>query len=180
MRTLIVRLVLVAAALVAGVTPALAQDSRRVEIGSALGSGLVFMPESGDNHTWIGVPTAGFGLVNPAVYFSIFATPNLAIEPQLGLISMSNGGTERWVTLFGHLDYFIGDGKKSSPYLFAGGGVIDMTDADTIKAVDGGAGYRFRVGDRLTFRLDGRYTHYLDKEGNMLSFTLSIGGLLGK
>jgi hypothetical protein len=163
-----------------GAAPAFAQDSRRVEIGSSLGSGLVFMPEDGDNHTWIGVPTAGFGLVNPAVYLSIFATPRLALEPQLGLVSMSNGSTERWVTVFGHLEYFAGNVEKSSPYLFAGGGFINMTDEDTIKAVDGGAGYRIRVGDRLTFRLDGRYTHYFDRNGNMLSFTLSIGGLLGK
>jgi hypothetical protein len=37
-----------------------------------------------------------------------------------------------------------------------------------------------RVGDRLTFRFDGRYTHISDVGGNLLSFGVSIGGLLGR
>jgi hypothetical protein len=93
---------------------------------------------------------------------------------------MSNGGNSHWLTVFGHIDYFAGDVEKSSPYLFVGGGLIDMSDENSIKAIDGGAGYRIRVGDRLTFRADGRFTHYFKSNGNMVSFTLSIGGLLGK
>lgn len=45
------------------------------------------------------------------------------------------------------------------------------------------AGYRIPVGDRLTFRADGRYTRFTSEfsgdEGNVLAFTLSIGGLFG-
>ena len=181
MKQLIVRSLSVAFALSVGAVPALAQDNQRVEVGSSITSVIVMFPEHGSHSTLLGVPTAGFGLVNPSVFASIFVHPQVSIEPEVGLMVMSGGGhTDHWVNFFGNLNYFVGDTKKSTPFIFAGGGVIDMTDEKAIKAIDGGAGYRFRLGDRLTFRLDGRYTHFFESNGNMVSFTLAIGGLLGK
>jgi hypothetical protein len=45
--------------------------------------------------------------------------------------------------------------------------------------VTAGAGYRIPVGDRLTFRFDGRYIHFTDGGGNAVAFALSIGGVFG-
>jgi hypothetical protein len=183
MKTFFVRILSIVFVFGVGAVPALAQDNQRVEIGSSLASVLVTLPEHGTHTTMLGVPTAGFGLVNPSVYASIFVHPRVSIEPQLGLFVMSDKeSTEHWVNFFGNLNYFAGDTKKSTPFVFVGAGIIDMSgeNSDAVKAMDAGAGYRFRAGDRLTFRLDGRYTHFFESNGNMVSFTLSIGGLFGK
>jgi len=182
MSKLTVRLALIASALLASATPAFAQDARRVEVGASMASVIVNLPEGGANRSTIfGVPTAGLGVMNPAVYASLFVAPKVAIEPQLGMFSVwDSSSSHHAVVLFGHLNYFAGDEEKSSPFIFAGGGFINMTDESTIKAIDGGAGYRVRVGDRLTFRVDGRYIHYFEGNGNAVAFTLSIGGLFGK
>jgi hypothetical protein len=60
-----------------------------------------------------------------------------------------------------------------------------MSDSDyTPKSFGFGAGYRIPVGDRLTFRVDGRYTRFTgefeDDDSNALAFTLSIGGVFGR
>lgn len=183
MSKLTVRLALIASVFLAGATPAVAQDAGRVEIGSSLVSVLTVMPNGGGgNTTFLGVPTAGIGLVHPAIYGSIFATPRLAIEPQIAMFAVwhSGGGNDHWFTVFGNVDYFFGDVSKSSPFIFAGGGHLDISGETSFNAIDGGVGYRFRLGDRLTIRADGRYTHYTKENGNMVSFALSIGGLFGK
>jgi hypothetical protein len=180
MKHFTVRITSIAYALAVGAVPAFAQDTQRVEIGSSLASVNITLPEHGSNSTLFGVPTGGFGLVSPSVYASIFVHPRVSIEPQLGLFVLSDNGTEHWINFFGNLNYFAGDTKKSTPFIFAGGGIIDMSDETANKALDAGAGYRIRVGDRLTFRVDGRYTHFFESNGNMVSFTLSIGGLFGK
>lgn len=183
MRILTVRLALIASVLVASATPAFAQDARRVEIGSSLVSAVVHVPQGGGSHTtFLGVPSGGIGLVDPALYASIFATPRLAIEPQIAMFAVrhSEGGNDHWFTVFGNVDYFFGDVSKSSPFIFAGGGYLNISGETSFNAIDGGVGYRFRLGDRLTIRAAGRYTHYTKENGNMVSFTLSIGGLLGR
>ena len=50
----------------------------------------------------------------------------------------------------------------------------------TPKSFGFGGGYRIRVGDRLTFRLDGRWVRYTSEfgdDGDTLTFALSIGGI---
>ncbi len=59
--------------------------------------------------------------------------------------------------------------------------VLDTSgDGESPKTVGGGLGVRMPVGDRLTFRLDGRYLHLTDDGGNQVAFTLSIGGVFGR
>jgi hypothetical protein len=159
-------------------TPARAQSA--VEIGTTL-MGVTI--GTGDNDVKVfGVPSSSFGLLNPSVYASIFLGTRLAIEPQVGLIwAKSDGESMHIVHFAGQLDYFILGTEAASPYVFGSVGVVDVSQSDTTpKAVGGGAGYRMRVGDRLTFRIDGRVTHFTESGGNAVAFGLSIGGLLGQ
>ena len=50
----------------------------------------------------------------------------------------------------------------------------------TLARIAGGLGYRIPVGDRLVFRIDGRYLHATDDGGNQVLVSLSIGGAFGR
>jgi hypothetical protein len=137
----------------------------------------------GDNSaTVLGVPSGGFGVLNPGLYVTCFLGPKIAVEPQFGLIVVSGNGDTGHLANFGaQLDYFIRGTRQSSPYVFAGAGIVSVTDAGaTPKSVDGGAGYRMALGDRLTVRMDGRITHFTEGGGNSFSLTISLGGVFGR
>jgi hypothetical protein len=175
-RRLIVSL-LVGVALLLAASTALAAGSR-IELGTSI-VGLTI--GTGDNDAKVfGIPSSSFGLLNPAVYASIFAGPYFAVEPQAGLIWMSQNGQSNHIShVAGQVDYFPVGIDKSSPYVFGTVGVVSISgESTTPKSVGGGAGYRIPVGDRLVFRVDGRGTHYTESAGNTVAFTVSIGGSL--
>ena len=175
--TLPTGLLLVAVMLMAA--PVRAAESA-LEIGTTLMGVTV---GTGDNDVKVlGVPSSTFGVLNPSVYASIFLGTRLAIEPQVGLIWAKTGGDSMHILhAAGQIDYFVLGTEAASPYVFGTVGVVDVSGSDTTpKAVGGGAGYRMRVGDRLTFRVDGRVTHFTENGGNAVAFGLSIGGLLGQ
>jgi hypothetical protein len=177
MRTLTPLAALPLAALLLTLTASTARAQvPRVELGASLFSGAVDSED--DGLTMIGVPSAGFPLIAPGVYASFFLGQRLAIEPQIGLLVLSAGGeTEHILNFVGQVDYFVRGLDESSPYVFGTAGVIDFPGSTTLKSVGMGAGYRIPAGDRLTFRVDGRFRHFLDDEGNLVAFSLSIGGL---
>jgi hypothetical protein len=158
--------------------PAQAQDQPKFEVGTSLANITVGL---GDNDfTSLGMPSGAFGLLSPGVYGSIFATPKVAIEPQVGLVVITgNGNTNHLLNLGGQVSYFTRGGAVSSPYIFGALGIISASDSDAITSVGAGAGYRIRAGDRVTLRMDGRLTRFSDGGGSSLSFTFSIGGLFG-
>jgi hypothetical protein len=83
-------------------------------------------------------------------------------------------------TSAGQFDYFVQGTGTSSPYIFASAGVFGSSD-EYNPSYSAGGGYRIRAGDRLAFRVDGRYTRFGgDADGNALAFTLSIGGIFGQ
>ncbi len=170
---------LFAVIVVACASSASAQEAGAIEIGSSLVNLTVLSPEHGNTQTLFGVPPGTFGILSPGVYASFFASSRVAVEPQLGLlVAHSDNATNHVLNFAGQIDYFINE-AASSPYLFAGAGVIDVSGESTHpKTVDLGVGYRWRIGLRLTFRLDGRYMHVTDNGGNGVGFTLSIGGLM--
>jgi hypothetical protein len=161
---------------------ALAQP--RAEVGASLLSGVVGLGD--DNVSMVGIPSGGFGIINPGVYASLFLGTRAAIEPQLGLMWASFDGESTHIANFvGQFDYFILGTSRSSPYVFGAAGVISMADEDyTPKSFGFGVGYRMLTGDRLTFRVDGRYTRFTSEfegdEGDSLAFTVSIGGVFGR
>ncbi len=155
-----------------------AQESK-VEIGASMASAVIGL---GDNDfKTFGVPAGGLGLFNPGLYASLFVTPKIAIEPQVGLQVISAGGdTETLMNLNAQVDYFLKSADVNSLYVFGAVGLATATDVDSTTNFGGGVGYRIRAGDRLAMRADGRLTHHSDGGGNILSFSLSIGGLFGK
>lgn len=172
---------MVAAGLVAlAATPAHGQG-RGIELGTSLAN-VTFGLEDGDAKV-LGIPSGGFGILNPGLYASIFLTDRIAVEPQFGLILINSdiSGTQHILNFNAQVDYFMRGTSANSLYLFGGGGVINVSDAGTTPAsISGGAGYRWVLGDRLTMRADGRFTHFTDAGGNAIAFTLSLGGLFGR
>jgi len=174
------RKTVLAAACVSALLIAAPVTAAEVEIGSSLASGMIGL---GDNDfSTFGIPSSGFGVISPGVYAAFYATPNVALEPQVGLIVASSGGSsEHVLNVAGQLDYFLKPSGEPAPFVFAFAGLLDSSGSGvTPKTVGAGAGYRVPVGDRLAFRFDGRYTHYTEQGGNSLTFTLSIGGVLGQ
>ena len=162
--------------------PAAAQGAGRVEVGASLVNFMAVFPNQGDKSVLFGVPSGSFGLLGPSVYAAVFAGPQFAIEPQLGLLVISSGGsTNHVVDLAGQVDYFLYGTTVTSPYVFGAVGLVAVSNADTTpKQVSVGGGYRMRFGDRLILRFDGRYTHFTDGNGNGVGFNLSIGGIFGR
>ena len=173
------RALLVAAALVIAVaTPARAQGTG-MEIGTSLVGLAVNWGDHTQTSTTLGIPSAGFGLVNPGVYVSVFAGSHIAVEPQIGLVFRSAGGhSAHALTVAGQVDYLLKGSRASSPYVFGSAGLLSASGAGpTPKFFSAGAGYRKLVGDRLTMRIDGRVTHFTDGLGNALVFGVSLGGV---
>jgi hypothetical protein len=168
------------AILIAAICVAATASSARaqgIEVGTSLIGATIGLGDDNDVST-VAVPTSGFGIINPGVYASFLMSERFAVEPQLGLLWISgNGESAHVVNLSGQVDYFLNGYARSSTYLFASAGIIDLSDSDTTpKSVSGGIGYRV-ASERLAFRLDGRLMHLTDNGGDSLSFTLSIGGL---
>jgi len=162
----------------------LARAQGGVEIGASLVNGTVGLGDA--SVSTIGIPSGGLALLSPGVYASVFLGRQVAVEPQLGLVWASFDGDSAYLlNVLGQVDYFVRGTDRPSPYVFGAAGVISQTDADyTPKSFGIGAGYRMLAGDRLTFRFDGRYTHFTGQfegdDGDALIFTLSIGGVLGR
>lgn len=169
----------IATAMVLAVTAVPARAQAKVELGASLANLTVGL---GDNDgTFFGIPSSLFGILSPGVYASIFATPQISIDPKIGLAVFSgDGDTSHILNLGVQANYFTKGTDVSSPYVFGDVGLISATDSDSVNTFGGGVGYRKLLGDRLALRADGRITHFSDGGGNNLSFTLSLGGLFGK
>lgn len=151
------------------------------EIGSSMGGAIFGLGDDNDG-TAIGLPAPGFGIINPGVYASLFLGSRLAIEPQIGLMYFSSDGDSTHIANFAaQFDVFFGGKERPSLYAFGSVGAIDTSGGDiTPKTVGGGLGYRIPVGDRLVFRLDGRFVHLTDDFGDQIAVTVSIGGAFGR
>lgn len=171
--------VLAAVFLAASAASATAQPT--FEIGSSLAGAIVGVGDDNDG-TAIGLPAAGFGIINPGVYASLFLGSRVAIEPQIGLLYFSSDGdSEHILNLAAQVDLFLSGLDRPSLYLFGSVGAIDTSgDGTTPKTVGGGVGYRIPVGDHLAFRLDGRFVHLTEDAGDQVAITLSIGGAFGR
>jgi hypothetical protein len=167
-----------AAALIAAASAAQAQPT--AEVGASLVSATFGLGD--DDVTTFGVPSGGFGILNPGVYASFFIGSYAAVEPQLGFIWASgNGSSEHLLNFTGQFDYYFSGTEVPSPYVFGTAGLVDASEQDyTPKSYGFGGGYRIPVGGRLTFRVDGRWVRYTSQFGDdrdTLGFALSIGGI---
>lgn len=158
-----------------------AQAQPRLEIGSSMAGMLIGLGDDNDV-TLVGVPSSSFGLLDSGVYASLFVGSRLALEPRAGLFWISTEGDSSHVlSLGGQATYFLSGTTRPSLYVLAAAGLLDTSGDDrTPKTVAGGLGYRIPVGDRLAFRLDGRYLHATEDGGNQILVTLAIGGVFGR
>ncbi len=171
------RVLLVTVALLAVVAAPARAQVRGVEIGTSLMSLTINTDDT--TATTFGVPSGGFGIVNPGLYMSVFMGPRFAIEPQIGLVLATSGGFSTHVlNLAGQADYFFKGSRASSPFVFGSVGLLSVSHAITTPvSFGGGVGYRKVFGERLAIRFDGRVTHYTKNYGNVVAFSVSLGGV---
>jgi len=180
--TVLVRRVLIAGVLVGTGTP-LAHAQPRIEVGSSLVSTIMVLDE--DVYS-VGIPAAGSGLLSHGAYLSLFLGSRFAIEPQVGFLWMSfDGNSDHLLSAAGQFSYYALGTDRRSPYLFGTVGIASVSSEDySPKSFGGGAGYRIPVGDRLVFRIDGRYAHYTGEFAgesfDAVSLAVSIGGAFGQ
>lgn len=155
--------------------------AEEVEVGTSMVSVLFGMGGDNEDLSAIGTPAAGFGILQPTLYGSFFVNARVSVEPQLGLVWVSqNGESVHFYHASVQGNYFLRGSSVRSPYVFGSLGVIDYTQsAENPKSLTFGGGYRIPVGGRLTFRVDGRFSHLTEGGGNTLNINLSIGGLFG-
>jgi hypothetical protein len=170
--------------------PALAQDGPKAEIGTGLGL-TVLVPDEGDAITIFGIPGAGTGslpaIVAPVVYATVFATPQLMVEPQLHL-SVISGGDETLfsVAFMGQLGYLFTPEKTGSPYTAVHGGILAVdlggfSDTETSGAVGLGVGYRFEIGSGAAMRVEARYRRWFGnvfRKTNDIALVFGIGAVI--
>ena len=176
MKKTLVRFILALVVLTAFAAPAMAQ----VEVGANLFSLSVLKATGSESTTFVGVPSSSFGFT-PGVYVAVPLASKLAVEGNFGLLMISSGGdTEHFASFGGQLDFLFSGDKKSSFYVFGGGGGINGA-GESAGTLSAGAGYRMLHGERVTMRFFGRYTYIAQDEGaNMFDFGVTIGGIFGK
>lgn len=181
------RLVVVAA-LVGFPVALAAQDA--VEIGVA-GGLQINMIDAGETFTvtQFGIPGSGASSGGASVYLSIFASPQIIIEPQLGIsYTKPEGDDAIWSFAFApQLAYLFSPGANGSAY--AGVNVaLDYLGAAGESASQFGLGaalgYRLRVQDRLGLRFEGRFRRFFENDDffavNEISFLVGIGAIIPK
>lgn len=178
MRLVLVRTLAVLALVIGISAPAMAQ----VEVGASL-AGVTFMKEDGGGSlTAFGSPSGSlFGLFTPGTYVSVFLTSHVAAEGVVGFLTLSGEGESvHALNAAAQVDWVVKGEGSSSPYLFGAVGVMHATDSGAVATYGGGGGYRFKCGDRLVLRVQGRYTRVGSDGGNVFDAGVSIGGLFGK
>ncbi len=159
-----------------------AQEKQSVEIGTSLGV-TVFTRSGSPSTTVIGAPASLGPAAQPGIYATIFATPSVTIEPQLGFTHVSGGGaTVTMVDLGAQVGYLATPAEHGSAYVAANiayQAVSDFTSFHGV-GVGGALGYRVRVGRGAAVRLEGRYRHWMhDFDGlNEIGFAVGLGGIL--
>ena len=181
-RRILVLAVSLAAALPPG--PARAQSA---EVGFL--SGLsVFTADGRDALTSFSAPGSGLVLPTGGMYATLFATPNVAVEPQVGFLVLSSGGNTEWLgSLGGQVAYHTRGGAQSSPYF--GGNASWARDAgeDNSFTLGGVVGYRAILPPGLGLRIEAGYRRWFTRgdgdfdpvDFNQFSVSVGVGGLVG-
>jgi hypothetical protein len=180
LRSLVGSVLVTTTILVVATASAARAADQQLELGASLVNATIGLG-SNDVSTF-SMPAGGLGTFTPGVYASFFVGERAAIEPQIGFFSVKSGGhSNHFLNLVGQFDYFIEGISRQSFYVFGAAGITDVSGVPTTpKSVAFGVGDRIPAGGRLTFRFDGRVTHFTDGGGNSIGFTVSIGGLIGR
>ncbi|MEO5510445.1 MAG: hypothetical protein ABIS27_07420 [Longimicrobiales bacterium] len=174
-----VAITMVAGALLAG--SAQAQDKPRPEIG--IRGGFAHYKAAGESFSVLVTP--GSQLASPAViHLTYFATPRIALEPQLGFIRSSGAGTTVSVlSLGGQVMGFLREADHS-PYAFVLAGMDRQTGIvdDNQYGVGAGIGYRTILREALAVRLEGRFRRITDDGSHVdeIAALVGFGAVMGK
>lgn len=169
---------------------AMAQNRPKAEIGTGLGL-TVLAPDDGDAITVFGIPGAGTGslpaVVAPVVYATVFATPQLMVEPQLHLSVISDGEETFFsVAFMGQFGYLFTPERTGSPYAAVHFGILAVdaggfSDTETSGTAGFGVGYRFQIGSGAAVRLEGRYRRWggnVFDNLNDIALVIGIGAVI--
>ncbi|MEN8375068.1 MAG: hypothetical protein ABFS34_06410 [Gemmatimonadota bacterium] len=179
------RTILVSACAALAAAAPLAGQSTEIGVSSGLS---VFTAEGADALTVFSTPGSGSLLPTSSFYVTAFPSPNVSIEPQIGLLVAASGGATDWMGSFGaQIAYHSRGGADSSPY-FGGNAswVRDLAEDNnfTLGAV---VGYRWIVPPGLGLRVEAGYKRWFTggEDGfdppdlNQFGLTIGIGGLVG-
>ena len=171
-----------AAAFALAAAPVHAQQ--RVELGVSLVNFTFISGDGDESVSLLGVPTVGFGIANPGVYGSFFVGRRFSIEPQVALTWIHSGGESfHLISTVAQANYFFRETSQDSAYVFGTvGGMFVEDEEDSPVTWGAGVGYRWRLGDRLVFRVDGRYIRTQNdfNKTNAVALTVWLGGLFGE
>lgn len=159
----------------AGMLAALATagHAQRVEIGTQLGATIV--NGAGSTEFVAGVPGAGtlFGLF-PTIYTTIFATPQLMVEPQVLFLysSAADAVDVSGVLQFG---YRLSGTARGSPFIAVHGGVFKETDQSSETMLGGSFGYHYNLSGGAAVRFEARYRRWIDSDVNDIAALIGFG-----
>ena len=159
------------------------QDRVKAEIGTALGLSVAF--GNGGSIISAGVPGAGGGVLgSPSMYATIFASPGVTFEPQLGFALLSGGGETLMATnLITQVGFLFTPGAGGSGYFAPNLGfmVASGNGTETSWAPGAALGYWAPVGDSIGLRIEGVYRRWLGglfSDVNDVSLRFAVGALL--
>ena len=168
-------------ALLASAHPALAQSPKpRPEIG--IRGGIMRVTEKNDfgsqSYTVMALP-AGPPFAPGGVHLTLFMSPRFAIEPELGIVRISDEGSSFMLTTAAlQFNGFLGADANKSPYLFAQVATIREDEdggGDSDNAFGVGAGYRKVYRESIALRYELRYRRWSRPFGSANEFGLLIG-----
>lgn len=151
------------------------------EIG--IRSGWSRISNGGNATNTLALPGSGFFGVG-AVHATVFASQRIAVEPQFGIVRVTEGGNAETATIFGaQLMYFFED-PAHAPYAFAQGTLHHLGSGDngmTAFTTGGGLGYRWVAYKSLALRVEGLYRRWShDAEGDEFAVLVGFGAVLAK
>lgn len=148
----------------------------KVDVGIHAGA-TILIPSGGDTEYVLGLPGGGSVLgLFPPVYATIFAGPNLMIEPQVAFayLSFSDGGLLNAALQLGYLMQPAGRGSLYlAAHLLSANSFGDGSGTEF--AAGGSLGYRLVVKDVVGLRYEARYRRWFDADLNELALLVGFG-----
>jgi hypothetical protein len=155
------------------VTPAAsAQQPTKLEVGTHFGGTVAF--GGGSTEVLVAAPNSGSFFAWPSLYLSLFPTPGLMVEPQLG-VAYSSGDDE--VLFIGalQLGYLLAPRSAGSPYFGVQGGFSHFGSLVDSGIAGAAFGYRFLIQQRLAIRAEAGYRRWLCSGCDLNEATVQIG-----
>lgn len=126
--------------------------------------------------------------VGGGVHAAFFASPQVALEPQLGFIRLSSeGGNFALTYLALQVNGFLAPDARRSPYVFAQLGTLREDESggssDSQIGIGGGVGYRRVYRESVSLRYEARYRRWSGREDfttTEWALLIGLGVVLGR